>query len=63
MTNVFAFGKLLTNRELEYGENETFVIFLYTFTINWIATGARNVPIEYIRVTYIHIYEGCPRKS
>ena len=31
-------------------ENETFVIFVYTVTINWVSTKARNVrnvPIEY----------------
>ena len=47
MTNVFAFGKLLTNREMEYGQNETICDFSLYFTINWVATGARNVPIGY----------------
>ena len=37
----------MTNREMEYGKNETFTIFNYTFPINWVATGAQIVPIEY----------------
>ena len=41
--------KMLTNRErVNYQKWDFFSIFLYTFTINVVTTGARKKPIEYM---------------
>ena len=40
---------MLTNREMvNFQKWDVFSIFLYTFTINSVTTGARNMPIEYM---------------
>ena len=41
--------KMLTNREMvNFQKMGLFSIFLYTFTINCVTTGARKMPIEYM---------------
>ena len=40
---------MLTNREMiNFQKLDFFFIFLYTFTINLVTTGARKMPIEYM---------------
>ena len=40
--------KMLTNREMVNFQKWDFVVFVFTFTINCVATGARKMPVEYI---------------
>ena len=41
--------KMLTNREMvNFQKEEFFSIFLYTFTVNFVTTGARKMPIEFL---------------
>ena len=41
--------KMLTNKEMiNFKKSDFFSIFLYTFTINCVTTGARKMPIEYM---------------
>ena len=39
---------MLPDREMVYFQKCDFLIFLYTFTINCVTTGARKMPIEYM---------------
>ena len=40
---------MLTNREMIYFQKwAVFFIYLYTFTINCVTTGARKMPVEYL---------------
>ena len=39
---------MMTDREMVSSQNGTFAKFLYTFTINCVTTGERNLPIEYM---------------
>ena len=47
----------MTKREMVIFQKwDFFVIVLYTFAINCVATVARNMPIEYICVRYCMVY-------